>query len=212
MGTCQNAPMDLLLAAFPPELGDLLDAPPAGWAAACTGIGALEAAITATRLLAKYHPTRVLFLGTCGAYDERLPLGWQIAASEAIAISASELRGAAFRPQAERTRWAASWALPFPSHPVAVPPAITRDPEEARLLATLAPAEHLELSGVFAACHAAGIPVAAALVVANHTGPDAHAEWLAHHAQVSRELVAALRRLFFEAPDAIQPRRAGRLP
>jgi purine-nucleoside phosphorylase len=69
----------------------------------------------------------------------------------------------------------------------------------------LAPAEHLELSGVFAACHAAGGPGAAALVVANRVGPDAHSEWLANHAQVSRELAAALRRVFFEAPDAIHP-------
>jgi len=184
--------MDLLLAAFPPELGDLLDSPPLGWAAACTGLGALTAAVTVTRLLADLRPERVLFLGTCGAYDNRLTLGARISASEAIAISASELRGAAFRPQAERTRWSSTWALPFPQHPVAVPPAITSDPEEARLLAQLAPAEHLELTGVFAACHAAQTPVAAALTVANLVGPNAHTEWKANHARVSRELIDAL--------------------
>ncbi|MDP2876224.1 MAG: phosphorylase [Holophaga sp.] len=185
--------MNLLLSAFPPELGDLLDSPPPGWVVACTGIGAIEAAVTTARLLAQHRPARVLFLGTCGAYDDRLAVGAILSASEAIAISISELRGTAFRPQAERTRWASSWPLPFPAHSVAVPPAITRDPNEAKLLATIAPAEHLELTGVFAACQADRIPVAAALVVANRVGPEAHAEWLRNHARVSRELVAAIR-------------------
>lgn len=184
--------MDLLLAAFPPELGELLESPPPGWVSACTGIGALTAAVTTAQLLGAHRPSRVLFLGTCGSYDDRLGLGAQISASEAIATSISELRETAFRPQTERTRWAATWSLPLPLHPVVVPPAITRHPEEARMLAQVAPAEHLELTGVFAACHAADIPVAAALVVANRVGPNAHAEWKANHARVSTELVKTL--------------------
>ncbi len=185
--------MDLLLAAFPPELGDLRTNPPEGWTSACTGIGALEAAVTTTRLITERRPGRVLFLGTCGAYDDRVALGASVSALEAIATSAGEQRGSAFRPSAERTRWAATWPLPLPAHAVAVPPAITRDADEARLLAQVAPLEHLELTGVFAACHAAGVPVAAALAVANRVGPEAHAQWEANHARASRELIAALR-------------------
>lgn len=190
---CQNASMKLLLAAFPPELADLREAPPEGWRLACTGIGALEAAVTTARLLAEHTPERVLFVGTCGSYEEALPVGSLLAASEAIATSAPECRGAAFRPQVERTRWPATWELPLRPRPVAVPPAITLDPEDAELLAAVAPVEHLELTGVFAACHAAGIPVAAALGVANRVGPEAHREWMAHHARVSQELAEALR-------------------
>jgi purine-nucleoside phosphorylase len=63
----------------------------------------------------------------------------------------------------------------------------------ARRLASVAAVEHLELTGVFAACHAAGIPVAAALGVANRVGPDANAEWRANHARVSRAVVEAIR-------------------
>jgi purine-nucleoside phosphorylase len=185
--------MNLLLSAFLPELGDLATAPPEGWACACTGIGALEAAIATSRLIAEHHPARVLFLGTCGAYDDRLRIDTQISAAEALATSASELRGAAFRPEAERVRWPATWSLPFPAQVIAVPPAITRDADEARLLAGVAAAEHLELTGVFAACHAAGVPVAAALGVANFVGPEAHGEWMENHAEVSRNLVKALR-------------------
>jgi purine-nucleoside phosphorylase len=56
----------------------------------------------------------------------------------------------------------------------------------------VAAAEHLELSGVFAACALAGVPVGGALGVANRVGPEAHAEWKRHHAAVSRALLLAL--------------------
>lgn len=190
-----RAPESLLLAAFSPELAGLDAAPPAGWRAALTGVGALSAAAATARLLVEVRPARVLFLGTCGAYDERLQIGAHLCATEAIATSLDELEGRAYRPEVERTRWIAGWALPLPGHVVAVPPAITLTVEGARRLGGLAAAEHLELTGVFAACAAAGVPAAAALAVANRVGPDANAEWRAHHARVSKELVEALRGL-----------------
>jgi purine-nucleoside phosphorylase len=182
----------LLLAAFPPELAGLDAAPPPGWRVACTGLGALAAATTTARLLAERPASRVLLVGTCGAYDGRLAVGDLISAAAAIAVSLDVLDGRAYRPEAEVTRWEPGWALPFPAQAVAVPPAITCTAEGARRLATVAAAEHLELTGVFAACHAAGVPVAGALAVANRVGPDAHAEWKANHARVSRALVDAL--------------------
>ncbi len=185
----------LLLAAFPPELAGLDAAPPPGWRVALTGIGAVAAAVATARLLAERRASRVLFVGTCGAYDGRLAVGDLLSASEAIAVSLDVLQGRAYRPEREVTSWGAGWALPFPAHPVAVPPGITCGADGARQLATLAAAEHLELTGVFAAAHAAGVPVAAALAVANRVGPDAHAEWMAHHARVSRKLIEALRPL-----------------
>ena len=184
----------LVLAAFPPELADLADAPPAGWRVATAGVGAVEAAATTARLVVEHAPARVLFLGTCGAYDGRLAVGDLLLASAAIATSLDELEGRAFRPSLERTRFAATWtpAAGLPSHDVAVPPAITKTVEGAQRLAALAPAEHLELAGVFAACHQARVPVAAALAVANRVGPTSHEEWLANHVRVSRALVAAM--------------------
>lgn len=190
-----RTPERLLLAAFSPELAGLDAAPPDGWRVALTGVGALAAAAATARLLVEVRPERVLFLGTCGAYDDRLGIGAHLSATEAIATSLDELEGRAYRPEIERTRWSASWLLPgsLPGHAVAVPPAITRTVEGARRLGQLASAEHLELTGVFAACAAAGIPAAAALAVANRVGPDANAEWRANHARVSRQLVEALR-------------------
>lgn len=186
-------PVRLLLAAFPPELAGLDLAPPDGWAVSCTGVGAITAAVETARLLALHTPERLLFIGTCGAYDARLVPGDLIAASEAIATSLDERAGRAYRPSLERTRWPATWTLPLPPHPVAVPPAITVTEDGARSLAEIASAEHLELTGVYAACAAAGVPAAAALAVANRVGPGAHAEWRANHAAASRALAEALR-------------------
>jgi purine-nucleoside phosphorylase len=188
----QRTPENLLLAAFSPELAGLGASPPAGWRVALTGVGALAAAASTARLLAEARTARVLFVGTCGAYDGRLSVGAQLSASEAIATSLDELEGRAYRPELERTRWPAGWALPLPAYAVAVPPAITCTLEGARRLSQLAAAEHLELTGVFAACAEAGVPAAAALAVANRVGPEASAEWRSNHARVSRELVAAL--------------------
>jgi nucleoside phosphorylase len=183
----------LLVAAFPPELAGLDAAPPSGWITASAGVGAIAAAVETARLVALHAPVRVLFVGTCGAYDARLAPGDLLSASEAIATSLDEAEGRAYRPAVERTRWSATWTVPFPAHVVAVPPAITRTEAGAAALAAIAAAEHLELTGVFAACHAVGVPVAAALAVANRVGPDAHAEWKASHARASRALVDALR-------------------
>lgn len=184
----------LLLAAFPPELAGADAALPPGWIAAVTGVGALTACLEAARLVAAHRPERVLLVGTCGALDDRLRVGDLVCAAEAVASSVEERTGRAYRPGVERVRWPATWPLPFPAHAVVVPPAITRTEEGARALAQVAAVEHLELTGVFAACHAAGVPVAAALAVSNRAGPGAHAEWEAHHARVSGLLMQALRR------------------
>jgi len=185
--------MDLLLCAIPEELGPFMELPPEGWRCAATGVGALQAAISTTRLILQEKPTRVVFAGTCGAYDARLPIGSLLAASEAIAISAEELKGRAYRPSAETSRWPATLELPFPAHPVAVPPAITKGETAARLLATVAAAEQLELTGVFAACHEARVPCGALLAVANEVGPKAHEQWLAHAPAAGQALAEALK-------------------
>jgi nucleoside phosphorylase len=183
----------LLLAAFPPEFAEFNENPPAGWALACTGVGAVAAAASAMKSLLELRPDRALFLGTCGAYDDCARLGEIIAVREVIAASLDEAEGRAYRPDIERTRWTADWSLPFPAHSVLVPPAITQTQAGALRLAAYAAVEHLELSGVFEACHLAGVPAAAALVVVNRVGPHAHGEWAANHELGSRNLVRAVR-------------------
>ena len=183
----------LLVSAFSPELSGLEREPPAGWVVATAGIGAITAAVGTARLLREHQPVRLLFVGTCGAYDGRLALGDVLSAGRAIATSVEEAEGRAYRPPAETTRWPATWTLPLPAHDVAVPPAITVTEAGARALARLASAENLELTGVFAACAAAGVPAAAALGVANRVGPAAHAEWKRENVRVSARVVEAIR-------------------
>jgi nucleoside phosphorylase len=169
-------------------------------------VGAITAAAATARLIAELAPSRVLFLGTCGAYDERLAIGDLIAVSSLTATSLDEQEGRAYRPSIERTQWESTWPLPFPAFTVAVVPAITRTEAGARRLADLATAEHLELGGVFAACALAQVPVAALLAVANRVGPEAHAEWAAHHESVSAQLVFELRaRHGFDLREAERP-------
>ncbi len=189
----------LLVAAFPPELSRLERDPPPGWIVATAGIGAVPAAVATARLLAEHRPGRVLLVGTCGAYDDRLAVGEVFAASSAVAVSVEEADGRAYRPDAETSRWPATWPLPLPAHDVAVPPAITVSEAGARSLARLAPAEHLELSGFLAACAAAGVPAAAILGVANRVGPGAHEEWLRENARVSARVAEAARRILAAA-------------
>jgi purine-nucleoside phosphorylase len=191
--------MRLLLSAFAPELGPLADDTPAGWEIATVGVGAVSAAAATSALVVDRWPEAVVFLGTCGRYDQRLSLFECLWATEAIATSLEEIRGGAYRPGIERRRWASSLPGALPGHAVAVPPAITRTAAGAAELAALAPVEHLELTGVFEACRLAGVPCGAALVVVNDVGPDAQAQWTANHVEGSRRLVEKLRASgFFE--------------
>lgn len=186
----------LLLGAFPPELGPFLEAPPKGWTVACTGVGQLLAAASTARLLEELRPEGVLFVGTCGHFDARLAVGDMIWAAGARSSSLEERRGESYRPVVEETHWPATLApLGFPAHEVVVPPAITKTREGAALLAPLGAAEHLELTGVYAACHAVDVPVGAALVVVNEVGPEAQAQWKANHQAQSLRLIEALKGL-----------------
>ncbi len=186
--------MKLLLGAFPSELGPFLEAPPKGWSVACTGVGQLLAAASTARLIEELRPEGVLFVGTCGHFDARLKVGDFIWAAGVHASSLSERRGESYRPVVERTHWNATLPpLDFPPHEVVVPPAITRIREGAERFAALGAAEHLELTGVYAACHAAQVPVGAVLVVVNEVGPQAQAQWAANHQAQSLRLIEALR-------------------
>ncbi len=186
--------MKLLLGAFPPELGPFLEAPPKGWSVACTGVGQLLAAASTARLIEELRPEGVLFVGTCGHFEDRLKVGDILWAAGAHSSSLEERRGESYRPVVERTHWNATLPpLAFPAHEVVVPPAITRIREGAALLATLGSAEHLEITGVYAACHAAQVPVGAALVVVNEVGPQAQPQWVANHQAQSLRLIEILR-------------------
>ena len=185
----------LILAAVEPELAGLGGMPPLGWGVAVVGIGGLVAAASTARLLADVRPPKVLFVGTCGAYGQRLRIGDCIAVSEAIAISIPEIQHRARRPKSEIAKWPFTWPLSLPEALAAATPAITTDFDDAILLAQVAEVENLEVAGIFAACHQAGVPVAAALAVSNQVGPSGSTEWRENHQVVCKKLVETLERL-----------------
>ena len=186
----------LLLAAISDELAGLDNQPPRGWQVQCTGIGAMAAAIATTKHLMTMLPSKVIFVGTCGAYDTRLAIGDILIASQALSISLDIIDGRMYRPEQELCNWSATLKLKpsllAPKFSVAVTPGITKTLCGANKLATFAAVEHLELASVFASCHAASVPCGAILTVANKVGPKAHAQWCANHKHVSRALIDML--------------------
>jgi len=185
----------VLFAAIKPELAWLWETPPLGWGVALTGVGGLVAAASAASGIQRLHPPKVLFVGTCGAYGTGLNIGDCIAVSEAVATSIPEIQQRAYRPKQEIARWHATWKLPLPTAIVAATPAITKDPDDAILLAQVASAENLEVAGIFAACHDANVSVAAALAVSNLVGPAGSTQWRENHQEVCKKMVEILCRL-----------------
>lgn len=185
--------MRLLLAAFPPELGPLLERPPQGWRTGLTGIGALRTAVSVARMLASAPVEEVLMLGTCGTYDAlKVAVGEFATTDRVIAASVEEARRSAYRPALESTAWPLDPLPGLPVFTVVGTPAVTATPEGARDLGALGALEHLELPGVAEACRQAGVRCRAALAVANQVGPDAEVQWRTHHAEVSSGLIRFL--------------------
>lgn len=194
----------LVLSAWDPEvapLARLLRAHPSdgkGVALAAVGVGLVDAAVGAARAIAAAKPSRVIFVGTAGVYPaaaRALPIGSAALAGEVRLVSTATLRGDAYAPaplvsttstaEALRERLARAASLPVAT--VACPVAITKTTALARKLgATGATLENLEVFAVARAADAAGLPFAAVLGISNVVGPNAHAEWRAHHQAASR--------------------------
>lgn len=182
----------LIAAAWEPELAALPIL--SGVECAVVGVGLVEAAAGAARVLEAVKPRAVILVGTAGVYPAlatKLPSG-RIAVSRTITLaSLSVARAAAYFPPPVPTsvattpvlrRELATCGSRIPQADVACPLGITRSAAAARTLAdaTGAALENLEAFAVARASAAAGIPFAAVLGVANVVGPRAHAQWRTH--------------------------------
>lgn len=199
----------LIVSAFLPELLELrrlLRQPSASMASARdvvtepVGVGLVEAAAGAARVIARSAPRAVIFVGTAGAYAAKAapPIGAVVVARRLQLVSAAVVEGDGYLPAVlpvaaestpalvraltatgkQRTRSAPSLI----TGDVATPVAITKSPRlAARLLrASGAATENLEAFSVARAAAVAGVPFAAVLGIANRVGPAAHAEWRRH--------------------------------
>ena len=173
------------------------------------GVGAVEAAAGAARALAEIQPAQVIFVGTAGRYPgaataRALPIGAVALPDELLLVSTAALRGDGYLPAPLVQRAAAApallaalWAAAPPSGwrgAAATPLAITRTQALGRRIARASGAavENLEAFAVARAAARAGVPMAAALGIANSVGPEAHAEWRRHHTAASRAACAVV--------------------
>jgi len=219
-------PRTLVVSAFEPEIAPLRRrlAGRRDVQTATVGIGAVEAAIGATRAIAAHRPGRLVFVGTAGVYARgraAIPIGGVAVAGAIQGVSTAALRGEAYLPGpvALRAETSPSLAAVLTAAlgdagraplSVACPLAITRTAALGRLIAeaTGAELENLEVFAVARAALAAGVEFGAVLGVANRVGPGGHREWLKHHRAVSRAACDLLYRVL-SVPVAQRRARTG---
>jgi purine-nucleoside phosphorylase len=173
------------------------------------GVGAVDAAAGAALAIAQVAPARVVFVGTAGRYPgaataRALRIGAVALPDELLLLSTAALRGDGYFPTPLVQHSAAD--LPLVEALRAASPqsswrgaaattlAITRSATLARRItrASGAEVENLEVFAVARAAARAGVPMAAALGIANTVGPTAHTEWRRHHLAASRAACAVV--------------------
>ncbi len=170
----------LLVAAVQAELGEL--------PGECLGVGPLRAAARMASLLARVQPTRVLLVGSAGAYTQRLPIGTAVVANQLGFVDSAAVAGLAYMPLPPEPIGPGRHLFPedVPTARVLTSASITTDMALVRRHAQAWDVEHMEAYGAALACQDAGVPFAVVLGIANRVGPDAHAEWLAHREEAER--------------------------
>lgn len=157
---------------------------------AAVGVGLVEAAVGASRLIAAHRPRAVLLIGTAGVYPghrRELAVGSAVAVEETVLLPTARPGSHAFLPAFVPDRQRSSTGLlghivratHLPTAHVACPVAISASVRMARAAARHSGCalENLEAFAVARAAVAAHVPFAAILGVANVVGPDGHDEW-----------------------------------
>lgn len=178
----------LFLAAFPPELAAL----DARFERETVGVGLVEAALGAARVIAEKKPAHVVLLGTVGAYpSSKLAIGDVVVAKRVVLAAPSGALVEAMPASVDAD------ASPFTARRVVVATtlAITTDDGVASSLegATAAHVEHLEAFAVARACARAGVRFSAVFGVANVVGARGRDEWREHHERAAAAACAAVR-------------------
>lgn len=176
----------LFLAAFGPELVAL----DSRIERATVGVGLVEAALGAARVLAERRPKHVVLVGTVGAYPQSgLAIGDVVIAERVLLATPSGALVDAMTTSLDAD------ASPFIGRRVTVATtlAITTDDAIAAALehATNAHVEHLEAFAVARACADAGITFSAVFGIANVVGSVGREQWRANHVRASAAACAA---------------------
>jgi nucleoside phosphorylase len=155
------------------------------------GIGLVEAAIGTTRLCIEERPAELVFVGTAGSYGE-IGLMEIVETQTATNIENGFFEGKTFCP-IETT---ASFASDVSRETIVNSSTyITQDTLSAhQYLRHGIALENMELYAVFKVAQAYGIPARGILIVTNYCDPNAHEEFLAHHAEAMERLTQYIRK------------------
>jgi len=191
------APEWLVVSAWPPELdGFRKMQPPKGLSAMASvalgsiGIGLVEGATGATRLLAGLRPRAVILIGTAGLYptsSDRFAVGTAAVADDIVMVPRILPGRDAYLPELIPSRERATAGLAkairklsgLPAAHIANPLAITASRRAAAFIARQSGCdlENLEAFALARAAASLEIPFAVVLGIANRVGPGAHHEW-----------------------------------
>ncbi len=159
---------------------------------AALGIGYLEAALELTRILDQHQNiSEIIFLGTCGSYNQDLAIGDIVTVSSARLLELGEAQGLAYN-----VRKGLSYESGAEGLPCLCSMEITKSSElSARILEYYGfkqAVENMELFGVARVATERGIKWSARLAVTNYTDLNAHQDWLVNHQQLSKQLGESL--------------------
>jgi nucleoside phosphorylase len=204
-------PCDLLiLAAFPPELAPLKDVLGEGLrrsfgghevAAATVGVGMVQAAAGAARIVGMGRPARVVLVGTCGGFGDAIGVGDVAVAGRIVLAEPAVVRGEGAYPEPMVTELLADEGMATELVArggkrvgVATTLAVTTDDGLAERLSasTGCGVEHLEAFGVATTCAMAGVPFVSVLGVANRVGSTGRSEWRENHVRASAAAIDLL--------------------
>jgi futalosine hydrolase len=165
----------LLVAAAREELGDL--------PGEVVGVGPIVAGVRAATLLERKRPSRVVMVGTGGAYPNGPAIGLAVAGSRvgwSYGVATLGLGYVPRPPSPVECDPEMLERLTVPKLPILTVGAVTTDLALATRLADGWAVEHLEAYGVALACREAGVPFVCVLGISNDVGRDAHVQWLTH--------------------------------
>lgn len=187
----------LLVGAFAPEIAPFHGRLPEGVEARAVGIGLVDAALGAARVIAELRPSAVVLVGSAGVLPgSRVDLLEVVAVGSTVLADLAAARGeASLLPRMAEVR-ETSAELTAALAPEATRVCalttltVTTSDEAAVALAEAhrghAPlVENLEAYAVARAAEVAGVPFAAVLGVTNRVGSRGRADWAQHHEKVA---------------------------
>lgn len=162
------------------------------------GIGYLEAALNLNNILRDINYSRIIFLGTAGAYSDALSVGDIVSVSSVGLLNCLTIQGQGYLPK-EYNSYTSS---PTIRHSTTVnclsSLEITTSETISKTIIKKSPftiqvplVENMELYGIAKVAHEHKLPWSALLGITNHTNGNAHLDWKANHEKVSEKLCEA---------------------